>query len=330
MNVAIIGCGLIGKKRASSIREKDKIVYCCDQDPIKAKALAQQYNCEYSDNWQSLLQEKQIDIMVIATYHSLLSEICFQALKNQFHVLVEKPAARSANELKPVLDSLQTLNRVNHLVAKVGFNHRFHPAFQKAISIIKEGGIGPIMFIRGRYGHGGRLGYDQEWRAIPELSGGGELLDQGMHLIDLSRWIMEHDFAKVFGSIKTYYWNMPVEDNAFMILETSTGQVAHLQVSWTEWKNTFSFEVFGRTGKLHIEGLGGSYGVERLSFYDMQPEMGPPPTDIYEFPGPDKSWEAEWIDFTDAIENRTHPGGNLNDAYAALKVIEKIYQDSQM
>ena len=102
----------------------------------------------------------------------------------------------------------------------IGFNHRYHRAFRKAREIFDSGALGEMMFVRGRYGHGGRPGYDKEWRAVPELSGGGELIDQGMHLIDLARWFLG-DFEKVQGHIATYFWNMPVEDNGFLLLRTA-------------------------------------------------------------------------------------------------------------
>src|SRR6185295_6175560 len=112
--------------------------------------------------------------------------------------------------------------------------------------------------------------------------GGGELIDQGVHLIDLSRWILG-DFVRVHGIARTLYWEMPVDDNAFALMETSGGQIAFLHCSCTEWKNLFSLEIYGRTGKLHIEGLGGSYGTERLAHYQMLPQMGPPETTIWEY-----------------------------------------------
>src|SRR5258708_10558264 len=107
------------------------------------------------------------------------------------------------------------------------------------------------MFLRGRYGHGGRPGYDREWRAVPEISGGGELIDQGMHLIDLARWFLGN-FTKVAGTARTYYWNTPCDDNVFLHLETAQRQVAWLHASATEWKNTFSMEIYGKEGKLHV------------------------------------------------------------------------------
>ena len=181
--------------------------------------------------------------------------------------------------------------------------------------------------MRGRYGHGGRLGYEKEWRANPALSGGGELIDQGVHLIDLARWFLG-DFSEVQGFAHTYFWQMPVDDNGFMLLKTPQQQVAFLHVSCTEWKNLFSLEIYGRNAKLHVEGLGGSYGVERLAYYRMLPEMGPPETTIWEYPMADTSWQLEFAEFLDDIELGRKPSASLEDAHAALRVVEAIYQSS--
>jgi predicted dehydrogenase len=121
---------------------------------------------------------------------------------------------------------------------------------------------------------------------------------------------------------------MPVDDNAFMILRTAKQQTAFLHVTCTEWKNLFSFEIYGRTGKLHVEGLGGSYGVERLSYYRMLPEMGPPETTIWEYPRGDRSWAEEYEEFTEDIRLGRQPAASLDDAVAALTVVERIYAAS--
>jgi predicted dehydrogenase len=139
----------------------------------------------------------------------------------------------------------------------------------------------------------------------------------------------------VNGHVATYFWNMPVDDNAFLDLQTAKGQTAWLHVSCTEWKNLFSFEIYGRHTKLHIEGLGGSYGVEKLYHYQMKPEMGIPDTKVYEFPGPDESWKNEMSEFEKDIKKaesgkrkaETKTSG-LAEARAALKIVEGIYKKS--
>jgi predicted dehydrogenase len=180
------------------------------------------------------------------------------------------------------------------------------------------------MFLRARYGQGGRVGYDREWRADPKLSGGGELIDQGVHLIDLARLLLG-EIATIDGHTATYFWNMAVDDNAFLSLRTASGQTAWLHVSCTEWKNTFSLEIYGRQGKLHWEGLGGSYGVERLSHYQMLPEMGPPDTTVYEYPRGDQSWKIEMTEFFEDIRVGRTPVPGLHEAKAILRVVEAIY-----
>jgi predicted dehydrogenase len=257
---------------------------------------------------------------VVATTNDSLSTITLAAVQAGKHVLVEKPAARSFDELVPVLDA----SRSAGVVVRVGFNHRFHPALQNARRLVDSNAIGPIMFVRGRYGHGGRIGYDREWRADPALAGGGELLDQGVHLIDLTRWFLG-DIAEVSGHIGTFFWNMPVEDNGFICLRTAEGQIGWLHASCTEWKNLFCLEIYGRNGKLQIDGLGGSYGLERLAYYRMLPQMGPPETTIWEYPGEDTSWSLEFGDFANAIAGTSGQGATLDDAIAALKIVSKVY-----
>ncbi len=225
------------------------------------------------------------------------------------------------------LDGIADNAKRTGAVVRIGFNHRYHRSFQKAREIYDSGVLSDLLFIRGRYGHGGRIGYEREWRAVPELSGGGEAIDQGVHLVDLSRWFLG-DLTLVEGRAPTYFWNVPVEDNAFFLLETESRQVAFLHASWTEWKNLFSFEICGRMGKLEVSGLGGSYGTERLIHYQMQPEMGPPATTIYEFPMPDNSWETEICEFVEDIRCKRVPQPGIEDAQAALRIVEQLYSST--
>ena len=322
MRAAIIGCGLIGRKRAQSLAGC-QLTVCCDTALNRAEALAHTAGAEALTDWRAAVTRPDVDIVLVATTHDMLAPIACKAAAAGKHVLIEKPGARRAAELDPVRAAAQ---RSGSLV-RIGFNHRYHRAFRKAREIFDSGALGEMMFVRGRYGHGGRPGYDKEWRTVPELSGGGELVDQGIHLIDLARWFLG-DFEKVQGSIATYFWDMPVEDNAFLLLRTTTGQTAFLHASWTEWKNTFSFEIYGRIGKLEIGGLGGSYGPERVTFYRMAPEMGPPATTAWEYPMADDSWETEFAEFLEDIRLGRQPAAGLADAQAALRVVEKVYRES--
>ena len=325
MNIGIIGCGLIGHKRANHLDRDDRVVMVCDRNEVAGRRMGDQYGCPAVADWRALVADPAVEAVVIAASHDSLVEPALDALRAGKHILIEKPGARNVDELEPLLKEYKERGGAKGpTIIKIGFNHRFHPAAIKAREILASGAMGELMFVRGRYGHGGRPGYDREWRAQPEVSGGGELLDQGMHLIDLSRCFLG-DLDLLAGETRTYFWDMPVDDNAFLLLGTEQRQVSQLHVSWTEWKNLFSLEIYGRDMKLHWEGLGGSYGVERLAVYTMKPEMGPPETVIHEFPGPDTPWRAEWSNFKGSIAGDIAVDGGLEDAFAALKIVKQAY-----
>jgi predicted dehydrogenase len=325
LRVGIVGCGLIGQKRAGAVARIGRIVACTDLDSGRAHDAAGLGGAgtKILPSWSELLALSELDAVIVATPHDSLAAITRAAIEAGKHVLVEKPAARSRAELDPVIAAAERAA----VRVRVGFNHRYHRAIRKARQIFESGGLGDLMYIRARYGHGGRIGYEKEWRARPEISGGGELIDQGPHLIDLARWFLG-DFTDVQGFAHTFYWDMPVEDNGFLLLKTQRRQVAFLHASCTEWKNLFSMEIYGKQGKLDISGLGGSYGVERLIWYRMLPEMGPPETVAWEYPMGDDSWEVETLEFLEDIRLDRAPSCGLRDAAACLDIIGRVYRES--
>jgi predicted dehydrogenase len=326
MKYAIVGCGLIGKKRLAGLPAGSKLVVACDTNLSRAEELVKLARAGRAVvDFKQAVADPQVDTVIVATIHSVLAGVAAAAIRAGKHVIVEKPAGISVKQI----DELISLAEKHGVCVRVGFNHRYHPAFIKAWEIFGSGVMGELMFIRARYGHGGRVGYDKEWRANPKLSGGGELIDQGIHLINLAGWFLG-DFKKIDGHAATFFWNMPVDDNAFLDLRTANGQTAWLHVSCTEWKNLFSFEIYGRNTKLHIEGLGGSYGVEKLYHHQMKPEMGPPDTRLYEFPGPDESWRIEMTEFEQDVQLKRKSGASLAEARATLQIVEEIYKKSGM
>jgi len=320
IRAAIIGCGLIGRKRAEALSDA-VVTVCCDLDLERARALAEKYRARATVVSRDAVLSKDVDVVFVATTHDALPLVAEQAVRAGKHTLIEKPGARRAIEL----ESVKAAAARSGALVRIGFNHRYHRAFRKAREIFESGALGDLMFVRARYGHGGRRGYEQEWRADPAVSGGGEGIDQGMHLIDLARWFCG-DFTHVQGHAATYYWDMPVDDNTFFLLRTARDQTAFLHASCTEWKNTFSFEIYGKRAKLEIAGLGGSYGVERLCFYRMTPEMGPPETTIFEYPMADDSWGREWESFAEDIRLSRPPQPGIDDAQAALRILEQVYE----
>ncbi len=325
-NIAIVGAGLIGRKRAWAIKNFHhcRLVAIVDINQIAAKNLAKELGVKAETDWRKIVKAQNVDIIIVSVFNKFSAPISIAALKNCKHVLCEKPLGRNAVEAKKIIEVAAT----NKVILKTGFNHRHHPAISQAKRLFDQGKIGKLCFMRCRYGHGGRPGYKQEWRAKKNLAGGGELLDQGVHVVDLFRWFAG-DFDEVFGYIENYFWKTDVEDNAFAIFKKSNGMIATLHTSWTQWKNLFSLEIFGREGYLIIEGLGGSYGIETLRIGKRKKQGGPPHEKILSFPGPDRSWELEWKEFISAIKEGREPIGNGWDGYQANRMIDAIYRSSR-
>lgn len=324
MRVGIIGAGLIGNKRAKAIMAcGDKVVKVNDLDKNKSKLLTESIkNCKSVDS-NNIFRDLKIDTVVISTTHNSLAELTYKALSNNKHVLTEKPLGINVKNVQKCVD----LAAKKNLVFKSGFNHRFHPAVYKAKQLYDKGVIGKLMHIRGVYGHGGRPGYEKEWRMNKNISGGGELIDQCAHLIDLSLWFMKSKPTKVLAKIKTSFWPIKVEDNAFVILDNKSS-VATLHASWTEWKNKFRFEIFGTKGYLIIDGLGGSYGCEKLYIGKRVPGKAPKEK-LIQFEDEDRSWLYEWKNFKRSIKNHNILIGSGEEGLEVLKIITKIYNNQK-
>jgi predicted dehydrogenase len=323
LNFALVGCGAIGRKRAASL-PPGSLRYACDLDAARASTLAQTSpGCTPLTDPQAAFADPVIHAVIVSTLNASLAPLALAAVRAGKHVLVEKPGALNTAQLRTLRDAARSAG----VRVRLGYNHRFHPALQQARALADTGALGPLMFLRGRYGHGGRTGYDREWRADPRLSGGGELIDQGVHLIDLASWFLG-DFTKVEGHAATLFWDMKVDDNAFLSLRTAAGQTAWLHASCTEWKNLFSLEIYGRDAKLAIDGLGGSYGPERLTYYKMLPQMGPPETTVFDFPAGDDSWRLEAEAFTTDIRQAREPAPGLDEGIRTLEIVESIYRSS--
>jgi predicted dehydrogenase len=323
LSFAIVGCGLIGRRRLGTL-PPGSLKYACDLHEERAKRLAAATtNCAPTADLEVVLHDPEVDAVIVAAANAALASVSLRAARAGKHVLVEKPGGISSTQLAEI----ESAAAASGTLVRIGYNHRFHPAFRKAYELVQQQDLGEVMFIRGRYGHGGRVGYDHEWRMDPAQSGGGELIDQGVHLIDLAGSFLG-EFVAVDGHAATYFWEVQVDDNAFLNLRTARGQTAWLQVSCSEWKNLFSFEIFFKRAKLQIEGLGGSYGLERLYYYKMLPEMGPPETIIYEFPRGDTSWAMELNEFLEDIALHRAPVPGLKEGRKTLEIVEAVYRRS--
>jgi len=319
MNVALVGAGLQGRRRAAALRPGDRLVAVADIDLPAAESLAREHGCAASASWQEAVAASAAEAVLVCTPPHLHAAISVAAMEGGRHVLCEKPLGRTPAEAQAIVEAAAG----NGVKLKCGFNHRYFPAIRQAKAWCCEGAIGELLFVRCRYGIGGRPGYETEWRAQPELSGGGELMDQGLHALDLARWFLG-DFREAFGYTTRSFWQVEAEDNAFVMLRTAERRVASLHVSWTQWKNLFSFEVFGKLGAIEVSGLGGSYGTQKASLVPNLPGA-PFQEETIEYRGKDPSWQEEWQDFADAIETGREPLASGADGLAALRLAHAVY-----
>jgi predicted dehydrogenase len=326
LRVGIVGCGLIGRKRAEALGD-DRLVACYDIDQAAAERLAGEHGALACASLEELLATEP-EVVVVATVHDQLSALACRVLDTGCHVLVEKPAGTSLADV----EDIRRRARSSGLLVKVGFNHRFYPGIERAVTEARSGVHGRLMFARGRYGHGGRVGYEKEWRADPKRSGGGEIVDQGMHLVDISHWLFGP--LPLSGSLlRTHFWNAPVDDNAVLLLGERGGVGNHspwavFHVSWTEWKNMFSLEIYCEWAKLAVTGLTRSYGPQELSIYRMRAEMGPPDVERIQYAERDVSWEREWAHFAEAVRAGDERPllGDLESAAYAWSCVEQAVQ----
>lgn len=324
IRVGIIGAGLQGKRRAQALKEcGDELLMVADTSLEKAKLMADHVGCRAVACWQELVSQQDIDSVIICTPPDSHLTMCISALKQGKHVLCEKPLTLTLEESQQLMQEASQHN----LVLQCGFNLRHHPGIVQARYWLDEGFIGEPKFLRCRYGTGGRPGYEKEWRANPKVSGGGQLMDQGIHILDLARYFLG-DFSEVFGFLQTSCWDICVEDNAFCLLRNEKGKVADIHVSWTQWKNLFSLELFGEDGYILIEGLGGSYGTER-AILGRKDFFKPFSEEIVEFRGQDNSWRDEWLEFTSVIKENRQPSYDCNNGLEALKLAFALYESAE-
>jgi predicted dehydrogenase len=320
LRVGLAGCGFVGGKRAQAL-DGDELVGAYDVDPAAAAALG-----ALPFATLDALLAQDLDVLVVAVPHDRLAELAVAGLEAGANVLVEKPAGIGTADVDRIAEAARAAGRL----VRVGFQHRFYPGLRRAAELVRSGRFGDVLFLRARYGHGGRVGYEREWRMDPAVSGGGELVDQGMHLLDLVHLLMG-PLPLHSALLRTSFWDAPVEDNAALLLGEpgpADAPWALLHASWTEWKNLFSLEVYCRTGKLAVEGLAGSYGPQVLRVYAMKPELGPPDVEETAFSAQDLSWVEEWRDVRAAVRAGATTLDDLDAARYAWGVIEDAYARS--
>jgi predicted dehydrogenase len=324
VGVAVIGCGLIGERRAAAAAAGPGTVLrlVVDTDADRAQRTAACHGADAGTEWQQALSREDVGAVVVCTPNALLVPIATAALAAGRHTLIEKPMGRNVAEA----GQLAAAANASTAVLKIGFNHRYHPGIARAAAVLASGEIGRLIQLRARYGHGSRPGCEQEWRGNAELAGGGELLDQGVHIIDLFQWLAG-PAIRVHAELQQSVWPLgPLEDNAFALMRFDDGVVGQMHVSMTQWKNLFSLEVHGDRGAVTVQGLGGSYGPERLTVVRRNMAGGVPDLETTVFEGPDLSWAEEWLDFVAAMGGAPLRHGRPEEGLLVMQTVAALYE----
>ena len=329
IRVGIAGFGKIGQLRANEIKKNPNTELIVVYDVHLPTSI--DGNIHFANSFDELLNH-DIDAVFICAFNYVLADYTIRALKAGKHVFCEKPPARTTNELKSVIETEKNSN----LILKYGFNHRYHYSVQEAKKVIDSGSMGKLLWLRGVYGKAGSIDYDKNWRNYSEYSGGGILIDQGIHMLDLMRYLSNEDFINISSFVTTSYWNIKSEDNAFAIMQSYKRITAMLHSSATQWKHKFLLEMCFEEGYINLDGiLSGtrSYAPEKLvigyrEFEDITFAMGKPKETTIWFEN-DDSWKLEVDEFIEAIlGNSSVQHGTSKDAYETLKLVERIYENS--
>lgn len=322
----IIGFGKMGKIRARAIESsgQGRIVAICDIDHPKDSSYP------VINNPMEIIESPDIDAIFVCTPNSHIPVLCIQALNSGKHVFSEKPPAFNADQVKEVINAEKASDNKKLMY---GFNHRHHQSIRRMKEIVDSGELGKVLWIRGRYGKEVDQSFFDGWRANPELAGGGILLDQGIHMVDLFLHL-GGEFDEVSSFVSNLFWKINgIEDNVFAIFRDSkSGICASIHSTMTQWRYLFSLEVFMEGGALILNGLktsSGAYGEEKLAI-----KRNPAPLQDGSFESEeqivykiDNSWQSEIDHFFECIQqNQDIRYGTSADALAVMQMIDRIYE----
>ncbi len=324
LRVGIVGYGVVGKRRRLMIdlHPSLKTVAVCDQAFSEV--------CVLDDGVKAFQDYKQLfneslDVIFISVPNYLAAEVTMAGLERGVHVFCEKPPGRSVSDIEKVI---KVEKKHPDLVLKYGFNHRYHESVREAFCIIKSGVLGEIINLRGVYGKSKIISYTSGWRAERKFAGGGILLDQGIHMLDLMT-LFCGEFTEIKSFVSNKFWNHDVEDNAYAIMKDRHGRIATLHSSATQWQHRFSLDIGLTEGYLLLQGIlsgSKSYGSERLVIGNRNDcDTGTAREETVTYLE-DNSWRDEVHEFADAIVNGNRiQSGTSSDALASMKLVFKIY-----
>jgi len=334
MKAAIVGYGYMGEIRKKVVEDLSDLELSAICDPFLTSEQIDA-GCPHYQDYRDLIDDVQPDIVFVCTPNKFSTDVCVYALERGCHVFCEKPPGCNVADVQRIIVAEKA-----HPKAKVmfGFNHRHHPAILEAKSIVDGQRMGRVMWLHGVYGKSGGQGlaFEESWRNDPVISGGGILLDQGIHMLDLFRFFCG-DFQEVQAMLATAYWNVPVEDNAFVTLRNSKGQIAQLHSSATLWKHTFRLHIGMEEGYLIAQGLlsqSGSYGREQL-IIGRKPRadephlaLGNPKEEVVYF-DKDLSWTLQVQELVKCIqEDLPVIDSSTQDALRVMEIVEVAYKQA--
>ena len=326
LKVAIAGFGIVGKRRFQYINQHPslKVTAICEQNSFEQSLEYSGISCY--KNYKDLLSKEDLDVIFVCLTNNIAAEVTINSLKKGLHVFCEKPPGMNVEEIKEVIKVEKSFPK---LKLKYGFNHRYHQSVQKALDLIKSEKLGKIINLRGVYGKSSIIPFSGGWRSKRELAGGGILLDQGIHMLDLMR-LFSGEFKEIKSFISNDFWNHDVEDNAYAILKDEKGRIAMLNSSATQWQHKFNLEISLSKGHIELHGIlsgSKSYGEERITIGKKSKENknGLLETNTIKFLE-DNSWRDEIFDFASAIiDDLPIESGTSYDALETMKLVFGIY-----
>lgn len=328
LKVGIAGYGVVGKRRRFFIDKHPRLktVAVCDQYFKELGVTEDGIPC--FSNYRDLLKES-LDMLFVCVPNYLAAEITIAGLTKGLHVFCEKPPGCNVQDIERVIE---THKMCSSQLLKYGFNHRYHDSVRDVLKIIHSKELGDIINLRGVYGKSKVIPFSGGWRAQREYSGGGILLDQGIHMIDLMQLFCEN-FIEVKSFISNSYWNHNVEDNAYALLKSKSGQIAMLHSSATQWQHRFLLEIALTEGYLELRGIltsSKSYGQETLVIGKRDDsDTGSQKEETITYLE-DNSWQDEVFEFADsALNGNLLKHGNSEDALAVMKIVYKIYTSDE-
>jgi predicted dehydrogenase len=326
LKVGIAGYGVVGKRRRVCVDQNPhlQLVGVCDRI-FDAKGEFPD-GVRYYRDYRSLLKE-DLDVLIVCLTNEIAPEVTIAGLDRGLHVFCEKPPGRDVADIVRVIRCER-----NHPDLKLmyGFNHRYHESVVDALRLIRSGELGRVINLRGIYGKSKLITFNQpDWRTKREIAGGGVLLDQGIHMVDLMR-LFAGEFVEVHSFIANSHWGYDVEDNAYALLRTADGVVGMLNSSATQWRHRFNLDINLERGSIILGGIlsgSKSYGAETLTVVtvDHDRDNGDPKEQLTRY-NRDPSWEEEINRFSECIRtDQPIESGSSIDALNTMKLVYKIY-----